>query len=84
MKHEVTDRDIITTGLARLYMSSPKRLRKYARPWIRSGIKIERKAEKSAKIGNEHIRYEVSTRTKRLIGIGKTFTTALGSSKKKK
>jgi hypothetical protein len=84
MKKDVTTRDLTTTALARLYMSTPKGIRKIAKPWVKRGIKVEGKAEKSAKVGNVQVRNYVKERTKRFIGIGKSVTNALGSSKKKK
>ena len=80
VRKTVTNRDLVTTVAAKYYMQIPKRLRKYVKPIAKQAVKTERSVTRATTQGNKQLRSEVTTRTKRLVGIGKTFTSAFGSS----
>lgn len=62
-------RDVVTEGLAKTYMQMPKGVRKYIKPFVKRGMKIEKKAQVHTVKTNSLIRGWAKSKTKKLVGI---------------
>jgi len=86
MKRKVsTTSDSLSNGLARLYMSTPSKLRKRANPFVKRGLKTSSNLQVSGNKATIVLKAQIKARTKKFIGIPETiFGNIMGKPVKKK